>query len=625
MLKNLVHKAINTDRNTKVLIVILIDIILSILATFFSFVVRLDLETILIFSLNQIYPFIISIIIFIPIFYYLKIYDSIFRYFNLASLQSLSLSTLIYTVPYFFIIYFYSFQGVPRSIGIIQPLFFIILLLISRIFYISLYNFLITNKKSKNIFIYGAGNAGAQLINVLGDASDYKIIGFIDDEPAKIGKLIYGVKIYSFAEAFQICSYVNIDQIFIAISNLNIKQKREILSNIEKLNTKTSILPSLDRLFNENINLKDFREISVSDLIARKVSVNVDDLRHHFKDKKIFVTGAGGSIGSELCIQLAKCEPDSLILIENSEYNLYLIEQKLIDTFSSQRKSPQIISKLIDIKNPGELKNIFNSEKPDYVFHAAAYKHVPLLEKNMKSAIENNYLGTKLVIDAALKCGCKNFVLISTDKAVSPTNIMGATKRLCEMYIQALNNSVKENISYSIVRFGNVLDSSGSVVPLFRNQINAGGPVTVTHPEVTRYFMTIPEAASLILKSTLFSKKGNIFVLDMGDPLKILDLAKKIITLSGLSYDNNEKDSIKIKFTGLRPGEKMHEELYSKKESILKVDEDIFLIDDKGLNIKDFLIIHDNLNNILNDFSDQKTIKFFEENIDGFSNNSIGK
>lgn len=624
MFKNLIFKAINADRNTKISIVILIDIILSILATLFSFVVRLDLETIFIFSLNQIYPFIISIIIFTPIFYFLKIYDAIFRYFNLASLQSLSLSTLIYAVPYFFVIYFYSFQGVPRSIGIIQPLFFIIFLLSSRIFYISLYNFLITSKKSKNIFIYGAGNAGAQLINILGEASDYKIIGFIDDDPAKIGKLIYGVKIYSFTEAFQICSDVDIDQIFIAISNLNVEQKSEILKNIEKLNTKTSILPSIDRLLSENINLKDFREISVSDLIARKVSINFDDLRHHFKGKKILITGAGGSIGSELCIQLAKCEPDLLILIENSEYNLYLIEQKLVDSFLSQRKSSRILSKLIDVKNSESLRNIFESEKPDYVFHAAAYKHVPLVEKNVKSAIENNYLGTKLVIDTALECGCKNFVLISTDKAVSPTNIMGATKRLCEMYIQALNNSVKENISYSIVRFGNVLDSSGSVVPLFRNQINTGGPVTVTNPEVTRYFMTIPEAASLILKSTLFSKKGNIFVLDMGDPVKILDLAKKIITLSGLSYDNNDKDCIKIEFTGLRPGEKMHEELYSKKESILKVDDDIFLVSDKGLNIEDYLKIHDNLDHILNNFSDQKAIKFFEENIDGFSNDSIG-
>ncbi len=624
MLKNLINKAINANRSIKILIVILIDIILSISATFFSFVVRLDLETILIFSLTQIYPFIVSITIFIPIFYFFKIYNSIFRYFNLESIQILSLSTLIYAVPYFFVIYFYPFPGVPRSIAIIQPLFFIIFLLTSRIFYISLYNSLIASKKSKNILIYGAGNAGAQLINILGNASDYKIVGLIDDDVTKIGKLIYGVKIYSFKEAFKICADLEINQIFIAIKNLNLEQKSKILKNIETLNIKTSILPGIDKLLSENINLKDFKEISVADLIERKVSVNFDDLRHHFKDKKILVTGAGGSIGSELCAQLAKCEPNLLVLVENSEYNLYLIEQKLNQIFSNERKSSKIISRLIDIKNSGALRNIFESEKPDYVFHAAAYKHVPLVEKNIKSAIENNYFGTKFVIDTALECGCKNFVLISTDKAVSPTNIMGATKRLSEMYIQSLNNSLKDNMSYSIVRFGNVLDSSGSVVPLFRNQINAGGPVTVTSPEVTRYFMTIPEAASLILKSTLLSKDGNIFVLDMGEPIKILDLAKKVITLSGLSYDNSEKDSIKIEFTGLRPGEKMHEELHSKKESILKVDDDIFLINDKGLNIRDFLLIHDNLTHIINNFSDEKAIKFFEENIDGFSNDSSG-
>ncbi len=623
MLKNLIYKAINANRSTKISIVIIIDVILSILATFFSFVIRLDLETILIFSLNQIYPFIFSILIFLPIFYFLKIYDSIFRYFNLASIKILSLSTLIYAIPYFFVIYFYSFQGVPRSIAIIQPLFFIIFLLTSRIFFISVYNFLITNKKSKNVFIYGAGSAGAQLKNIMGDASDYKVVGFIDDNPAKIGKFIYEVKIYSFSEACKISSEQDINQIFIAIKNLNLEQKSKILKNIEKLNIKTSILPGFESLLKDNINLKDFREISVADLIERKVSVNFDDLRHHFKDKKIIITGAGGSIGSELCIQLAKCEPNSLILIENSEYNLYSIEQKLVDIFFNQKKLSKIIPRLIDIKNSDALKSIFESEKPDYIFHAAAYKHVPLVEKNIKSAIENNYLGTKFVIDTALECGCKNFVLISTDKAVSPTNIMGATKRLSEMYIQSLNK-VKEDISYSIVRFGNVLDSSGSVVPLFRNQINAGGPVTVTSPEVTRYFMTIPEAASLILKSTLFSKKGNIFVLDMGEPIKILDLAKKVITLSGLSYDDKEKNSVKIEFTGLRPGEKMHEELYSKKESIMKVDDDIFLINDDELNINDFQTMHDSLIQLLSNFSDKKAIEFFEDNIDGYSNDSIG-
>ena len=238
MLKNLIYKAINTNRSIKISIVITIDIILSILATFFSFVIRLDLETILIFSLNQIYPFIISILIFLPIFYFLKIYNSIFRYFNLASIKTLSLSTLIYAIPYFLVIYFYSFQGVPRSIAIIQPLFFIIFLLSSRIFFISAYNFLITNKKTKNVFIYGAGSAGAQLKNIMGDTSDYKVVGFIDDNPAKIGKFIYGIKIYSFSEAHKISSEEDINQIFIAIKNLNLEQKSKILKNIEKLNLK---------------------------------------------------------------------------------------------------------------------------------------------------------------------------------------------------------------------------------------------------------------------------------------------------------------------------------------------------------------------------------------------------
>ena len=623
MLKNLIEKVITANRSVKILIVVIVDIILSAFATLFSFIIRLDLETILIFSINQLYPFIVSILLFVPIFYYLKIYDSIFRYFNVASLKSLSLATLIYGVTFFLIIYFNSIQGVPRSIAIIQPIFFLVFLLICRILFITLYGYINTSKKSKNIFIYGAGNAGAQLINLLGDNSEYNLIGLIDDDIAKIGKFIYGIKIYSFIETREICSKLKIDEIFIAISNLSAEQKKNILKNIEKLNIKTNILPRINELLKDRINLKDFKEISVTDLIERKVNVNFNKLRHHFRNKKIIITGAGGSIGSELCIQLIKCEPETLILIDQSEYNLYLVEQKLLNTIKQYKIFPNIKAKLIDVKDKDTLQNIFKSEEPDCVFHTAAYKHVPLVEKNIKSAIENNYLGTKNVIDVAIENKCQNFVLISTDKAVRPTNIMGATKRLSEMYVQAVNNHHRVT-SYSIVRFGNVLGSSGSVVPLFTNQINSGGPITVTSPDVTRYFMTIPEAASLILKSTFYSKEGNIFVLDMGKPIKILDLAKKIINLSGHSFNTSDENSIKIEFTGLRPGEKMHEELYSTNENVSQIDDDILLINDKGMDMSDYLSIHSKLERILESFSEKKAIKFFEEHIDGFVNESNG-
>ena len=376
-------------------------------------------------------------------------------------------------------------------------------------------------------------------------------------------------------------------------------------------------------MIKDRINLRDFKEISVTDLIERKVNVNFNELRHHFKNKKIIITGAGGSIGSELCIQLVKCEPETLILIDQSEYNLYLIEQRLHNIIKKHKISSSIKAKLIDVKDKDTLQSIFKFEKPDCVFHAAAYKHVPLVEKNIKSAIENNYIGTKNVIDVAIENKCQNFVLISTDKAVSPSNIMGATKRLSEMYVQAINNH-HSTTSYSIVRFGNVLGSSGSVVPLFTNQINSGGPITVTSPEVTRYFMTIPEAASLILKSTFYSKEGNIFVLDMGKPVKILDLAKKIIKLSGHSFNTSDENSIDIEFTGLRPGEKMHEELYSINENVSQLDDDILLINDKGMNMSDYLLIHSKLESVLDSFSEKKAIKFFEEYIDGFVNESNG-
>ena len=623
MLKNLIENVIATNRSIKILIVIIVDIVLSAFATLFSFIIRLDLETVLIFSINQIYPFIVSILLFVPIFYYLKIYDSIFRYFNVASLKSLSLATLIYGIIFFLVIYFNSIQGVPRSIAIIQPIFFLLFLLMCRILFITLYGYVNTSNKSKNIFIYGAGNAGAQLINLLGDDGEYNLVGLIDDDVTKIGKLIYGIKIYSFIETQEICSKVKIDEIFIAISNLSAEQKKKILKNIEKLNIKTNILPRINELLKDRINLRDFKEISVTDLIERKVNVNFNELRYHFKNKKIIITGAGGSIGSELCIQLVKCEPETLILIDQSEYNLYLIEQRLHNIIKKHKIFSSIKAKLIDVKDKDTLQSIFKFEEPDSVFHAAAYKHVPLVEKNIKSAIENNYIGTKNVIDVAIENKCQNFVLISTDKAVSPSNIMGATKRLSEMYVQAINNH-HSTTSYSIVRFGNVLGSSGSVVPLFTNQINSGGPITVTSPEVTRYFMTIPEAASLILKSTFYSKEGNIFVLDMGKPVKILDLAKKIIKLSGHSFNTSDENSIDIEFTGLRPGEKMHEELYSINENVSQLDDDILLINDKGMNMSDYLLIHSKLESVLESFSEKKAIKFFEEYIDGFVNESNG-
>ena len=623
MLKNLIENVIATNRSIKILIVIIVDIVLSAFATLFSFIIRLDLETVLIFSINQIYPFIVSILLFVPIFYYLKIYDSIFRYFNVASLKSLSLATLIYGIIFFLVIYFNSIQGVPRSIAIIQPIFFLLFLLMCRILFITLYGYVNTSNKSKNIFIYGAGNAGAQLINLLGDDGEYNLVGLIDDDVTKIGKFIYGIKIYSFIETQEICSKVKIDEIFIAISNLSAEQKKKILKNIEKLNIKTNILPRINELLKDRINLRDFKEISVTDLIERKVNVNFNELRYHFKNKKIIITGAGGSIGSELCIQLVKCEPETLILIDQSEYNLYLIEQRLHNIIKKHKIFSSIKAKLIDVKDKDTLQSIFKLEEPDCVFHAAAYKHVPLVEKNIKSAIENNYIGTKNVIDVAIENKCQNFVLISTDKAVSPSNIMGATKRLSEMYVQAINNH-HSTTSYSIVRFGNVLGSSGSVVPLFTNQINSGGPITVTSPEVTRYFMTIPEAASLILKSTFYSKEGNIFVLDMGKPVKILDLAKKIIKLSGHSFNTSDENSIDIEFTGLRPGEKMHEELYSINENVSQLDDDILLINDKGMNMSDYLLIHSKLESVLESFSEKKAIKFFEEYIDGFVNESNG-
>ena len=617
----MINSLIKSSRRTKILIVIFVDILTSIFATGLAFIVRLDLEDILIINLNLIYVFLISIALFVPIFYFYKIYNSIFRYFDLDSLQRLFIGVSIYSIPFFLVVYVYQLPDVPRSLSILQPLIFFIALFLNRLLLITLYNSQQSRQVTKKILIYGAGSAGVQAEKIISNLESCKIIGFVDDDKSKIGRSIYGYKIFSSDEINKIHKQNKINEIYIAITNIKTESKIKILREIETLNIKTRILPSLNELLKSNITISDFREISVLDLVERKVKIKSDTLGKEFEDKVILITGAGGSIGSQLSEQLLLFKPRLIILIDNTEYNLYLIDQKLKDLSEKQTINSKILTKLVDINNIEELDHLFRNNKPDYLFHAAAYKHVPIVEKNIIEALKNNFLGTINVIDTAIKHNCLNFVLISTDKAVRPTNVMGATKRLSEMYLQAISKSIisKGKYSYSIVRFGNVLDSSGSVVPLFRDQINSGGPVTVTHPEVTRYFMTIPEAATLILKSAVYAEGGEIFLLDMGEPVKILDLAKKMINLSGYSYDNTSEQNIDITFTGLRSGEKLHEELFIDKQNTQKITDDIFTTNEEFIELEKFIQIVDELKKIINSFDENIALSFLKENIKEFN------
>lgn len=417
-------------------------------------------------------------------------------------------------------------------------------------------------KEIKNLLIIGAGDAAREIIKaVKGNLKDdYNIVGLIDDNPNKLYYSISGVKIlgnrYQIAK---VCEKYDVNEIFFSIVNISIKDKKEILQLCQESNAKIRMLPSTTDIIKNKDLLKSLKDVDIADLLGREeVILDNNNIENLIKNKVILVTGGGGSIGSELCRQIATYNPKTLLILDIYENNLYNIEIEL------KSKYPNLDIQAIvgSVRDKNKLNDLFATYKPYLVFHAAAHKHVPLMEVSPLEAIKNNVLGTKNVVDCADKYGTNKFILISTDKAVNPTSIMGATKRMCEMIIQA--KSKESNTEYAAVRFGNVLGSNGSVIPLFKEQIKNGGPVTVTHKEITRFFMTIPEASGLVLQAMTYAKGGEIFVLDMGEPVKIYDLAVSLIKLSGLQPDKD----IPIEITGLRPGEKLYEELLMSEEGL---------------------------------------------------------
>jgi FlaA1/EpsC-like NDP-sugar epimerase len=612
------------SRRAKEIIVLSIDILIAIFATWISFFIRLDLEFFLFPSGNTLIPFALSILIFIPIFFLFKIYNSMFRYFDIKNMQIIFYASLSYLLIFFITIFYLKIPQVPRSIGIIQPIIFFMCIFMSRIIFTNIFNSIDKNEKKSKILIYGAGKAGVQASSLFSDSNKYKVIGFIDDDISKVGRKIFQYQIFNKNKIQLLNEKFKIDQVIIAILNIKDEEKNKILVNLGQHDISIKILPNVNQLVNSNISLSDFKEISVLDLIEKRNNKGADILDIEFINKKILITGAGGSIGSELCKQIIKFEPQKIIMIDNSEYNLYQIEKEISTYTKNNNSNTQIIAKLISVSNKKSIMNIFKKTKPDYVFHAAAYKHVPIVENNISESVENNYLGTVNMVNAAIENNCDRFVLISSDKAVRPTNIMGATKRLSEIYLQASNDILDKNkqIKLSIVRFGNVLDSSGSVVPIFRHQISTGGPITVTHPEVTRYFMTIPEAAKLILESSILAQGGEVFLLDMGKPMKILDLAIKMLQLSGYKRNGkkyiNEKKQIEIIFTGLRPGEKLFEELMIDNINSKRVNDNILVANEKFIKMKDLEIINEKIFEYIENDNSGKIINLIKENIEEF-------
>jgi len=414
--------------------------------------------------------------------------------------------------------------------------------------------------EKKNVLIVGAGAAGTMLVRQLlkSNESELQPVAFVDDDATKQKLQIYGVTVLGKAEDIpEIVENKSIDHIIIAIPSLNKMEIQRIYKECSKTKAKTKIMPSIEDIVTGKVSVNQFRDVQVEDLLGRDpVELNMQSISEKLTGKTILVTGAGGSIGSEICRQVSKFKPRKLLLLGHGENSIYTIDMELRNRYQNQF---EIIPVIADVQDRNRIFDVVENHMPDVIYHAAAHKHVPLMEYNPKEAVKNNVIGTKNVAEAADTFGVHKFVLVSTDKAVNPTNVMGSTKRIAEMVIQELNKHSQTN--FVAVRFGNVLGSRGSVIPLFKKQIQAGGPVTVTHPEMTRYFMTIPEASRLVIQAGALAQGGEIFVLDMGEPVKIVDLAENLIKLSGYSIEE-----IGIKFAGIRAGEKMYEELLGENE-----------------------------------------------------------
>jgi len=548
---------INLNTIQKLFIIILTDCIIATSSNWLA--IMIIYEKLFYFELIHLYSYLISLT-FLIFFYFNNIYRSIFRFINLTDLRKIIYSSALYSVSFFFILYFLNIQNFAIGISIIQPILFCFFVLISRISLVAIFRI---SKNKINVLVYGAGKTGFQLSNTIINSNKFNLIGFIDDDKTKQNRKINNKKIYNLKSTEIKKLFGNVELIIIAINKISEFRRKEILEDLDMFNANIKSVPNIDNFVDGNVaNINETINIELEDIIGKKINDYDPQINEILADQVVLVTGAGGSIGSELCLQILKKKPKILINLDNSELNLYNLEKKLSKLSNSTFKNTSIIYSLTSILDKSILINIFKKYSPKYIFHAAAYKHVNIVENNILQAIRNNITGTYNLLDLTNQYPVKNFTLVSTDKAVNPTSVMGKTKRVSELLVQAFAEKNQSKMTMSIVRFGNVLDSSGSVIPLFRDLIKSRSPITITHPEVTRYFMLIPEAVNLILSTVAMSKGGEVFVLNMGEPIKILDLAKQMIKLSNLKLEDKDNvGDIKIKFIGLRKGEKLSEQL----------------------------------------------------------------
>ncbi len=545
-----------------------------------------------------------SVVLALPVFITSGLYRAIFRYSGLPAMVAVARAMVLYGIAFAAIFTFWGVEGVPRTVGLIQPMLLLLLVGASRaaarVWLGGLYHQQLRKASLPQALIYGAGSAGRQLASAMANSPEIRVVGFLDDDDRLHGHVLNGLPIHNPGDLTEILSVSPITDVLLALPSVSRQRRNDILNNLKPHKVAVRTLPGLSDIATGKVSLSDVRELDIDDLLGREpVKPNGLLLNLNTHHKTVLVTGAGGSIGSELCRQILKTNPKQLLLVEMSEFALYQIHLELQALLAGERPSLvepeedatkamdstlevadfsqpeiEIVPLLASVCDEVRMHEIMDTWKPHTVYHAAAYKHVPLVEHNPAEGVRNNVWGTRVCAEAAMRHSVRNFVLVSTDKAVRPTNIMGATKRLAEMVLQALaevnaavaaqgGRAPTAKTTFSMVRFGNVLGSSGSVVPLFREQIKNGGPITLTHVDITRYFMTIPEAAQLVVQAGAMGQGGDVFVLDMGQPVKIIDLARRMVELSGMTVrDELHPDGdIELTVTGLRPGEKLYEEL----------------------------------------------------------------
>lgn len=563
LLNRLAPPVLGLPRAAKRLIVVFVDISLCVLAVWFAYYLRLGEFVTL--SGEAFLSVVVSVGIVIPVFVASGLYLAIFRYSGWPALLTVARAVGIYGVLYAAIFTAVGVVGVPRTVGIIQPILLLLMVGASRAFARvwlgDRYRSILKQAARPKVLIYGAGRSGRELSAAMSGSHEMRVVGFLDDDERLHGHVLNGLPVYSPEDLESLVESLGICDVLLAMPSLNRKRRNEIIATIRSVRVSVRTLPSMSDLVQGKVSVSDLRELDIDDLLGRDPVVpNSLLLARNVFERVVLVTGAGGSIGSELCRQILTIGPRKLLLIEQSEFALYAIHQELEEKLAG--RTVHLVPLLASVQDDARMNEIIAIWRPDTVYHAAAYKHVPLVEHNPAEGVKNNVLGTLKAAQAAARNGVADFVLISTDKAVRPTNIMGASKRLSEMVLQAMA-ATSNTTKFTMVRFGNVLGSSGSVVPKFRQQIRDGGPITLTHPEITRYFMTIPEAAQLVIQAGAMAKGGDVFVLDMGQPVKIIDLARRMVELSGLEVrdDDNPEGDIEIEITGLRPGEKLYEEL----------------------------------------------------------------